>query len=90
VPRNAIAHSTHLKGQGTYDAATAVETPRISVTLATGISEERCRKLNLGYIDPKSINFDDWRGREAKDIKLIPRAGETLYRLRAPAVAPPG
>ena len=90
VPRNAIAHSTHLKGQGTYDAATGVETPRISVTLATGISEERCRKLNLGYVDPKSINFADWRGREAEDIKLIPRAGETLYRLRAPAVAPPG
>lgn len=90
VPRNAIAHSTHLKGQGTYDAATGVENPRIKVTLATGISEERCRRLNLGYIDPKSINFDDWRGREAEDIKLIPRAGETLYRLRAPAVAPPG
>ena len=90
VPRNAIAHSTHLKGQGTYDAATGFETPRISVTLATGISEERCRKLNLGYVDPKSINFADWRGREAEDIKLIPRAGETLYRLRAPAVAPPG
>ncbi len=90
VPRNAIAHSTHLKGQGTYDAATGVETPRITVTLATGISEERCRRLNLGYVDPKSINFADWRGREAEDIKLIPRAGETLYRLRAPAVAPPG
>jgi len=90
VPRNAIAHSTHLKGQGTYDAATGFETPRISVTLATGISEERCRKLNLGYVDPKSINFADWRGREAEDIKLIPRAGETLYRLRSAAVAPPG
>ena len=90
VPRNAIAHSTHLIGQGTYDAATGVETPRIKVTLATGISEERCRRLNLGYVDPKSINFADWRGREAEDIKLIPRAGETLYRLRAPAVAPPG
>jgi lactate racemase len=90
VPRNAIAHSTHLKGQGTYEAATGVETPRITVTLATGISEERCRRLNLGYVDPKSINFADWRGREADDIKLIPRAGETLYRLRAPAVAPPG
>jgi nickel-dependent lactate racemase len=90
VPRNAIAHSTHLKGQGTYDAATGVETPRITVTLATGISEERCRRLNLGYVDPKNINFADWRGREAEDIKLIPRAGETLYRLRASAVAQPG
>jgi len=85
VPRSAIAHSTHLKGQGEYDAATGVETPRITVTLATGIPRERCRRLNLGYLDPKSVNLEDWKGREAEGIKLIPRAGETLYRLKAPA-----
>lgn len=72
VPRSAIAHSTHLKGQGTYDAATGVETPRIAVTLATSIPEERCRRLNLGYIDPKIIQLEDWRGRETEGVKLIP------------------
>jgi lactate racemase len=85
VPRSAIAHSTHLVGQGTYDAATGVETLRIKVTLATGIPEERCRRLNVGYIDPKAINFEDWKGRESRDVKLIPRAGETLYRLKTPS-----
>jgi len=85
IPRSAIAHSTHLKGQGTYDAATGVETPRINVTLATGIPEERCRRLNLGYLDPKIINMEDWQDREAEGIKLIPRAGETLYRLKVTA-----
>lgn len=85
IPRSVIAHSTHLKGQGTYDAATGVETPRISVTLATRIPEERCRVLNLGYLDPGSIKMEDWQGREAEGIKLIPRAGETLYRLKVPA-----
>ncbi len=83
VPRGVLAHSTHLKGQGTYDAATGVEMPRIQVTLATGISEERCRAMNLGYLDPRSINLDEWRGREHEGIKLIPRAGEALYRVRA-------
>jgi nickel-dependent lactate racemase len=87
IPRGVIAHSTHLKGQGTYDAASGVETLRIKVTLATGIPEERCRRLNIGYLDPKSIKLEDWRDREAEGIKLIPRAGETLYRLKAP-VAP--
>jgi nickel-dependent lactate racemase len=87
VPRGVIAHSTHLKGQGTYDAASGVEAPRIAVTLATGIPAERCRRLNLGYLDPKSIKLEDWRDREAQDIKLIPRAGETLYRLKM-SVAP--
>lgn len=83
VPRGILAHSTHLKGQGTYDVATGVETPRIQVTLATGISEERCCAMNLGYLDPRTINLDEWRDREDEGIKLIPRAGEALYRVRA-------
>jgi lactate racemase len=82
VPRGVIAHSTHLIGQGTYDAPTGVESLRIKVTLATSIPEARCRRLNLNYIDPRSIRFEDWQGRESEDVKLIPHAGETLYRLK--------
>jgi lactate racemase len=82
VPRGVIAHSTHLIGQGTYEAATGVEILRIKVTLATSISGERCRRLNLNYIDPQSIRFEDWQGREDEGVKLIPHAGETLYRLK--------
>jgi lactate racemase len=82
VPRSVIAHSTHLIGQGTYEASTGVETVRIKVTLATGIPEERCRRLNLNYIDPGSIRFEDWQRREDEGVKLIPHAGETLYRLK--------
>jgi hypothetical protein len=26
------------------------------VTLATGIPEERCRRVNLGYADPRTID----------------------------------
>ena len=85
IPRSVIAHSTHLKGQGTYDATSGVETPRIGVTLATSIPEERCRRLHLGYMDPKVIRMEDWQGREAEGVKFIPRAGETLYRLKMPA-----
>ena len=83
APRSVLAHSTHLKGKGSYDADTDIETPRISVTLATGIPEERCRKLNLNYLDPKSVDPENWRGRESEGVKLIPRAGEVLYRLRS-------
>ena len=42
-PGGILAHSTHLCGMGDYDAETGVEAPRIKVTLATGIPEERCR-----------------------------------------------
>lgn len=81
-PGGVLAHSTHVKGLGTYDASTGVESPRINVTLATGIPEERCRRINLRYLDPATVRIDDWRGREAEGIAVIPRAGERLYRLR--------
>jgi nickel-dependent lactate racemase len=81
-PGGVLAHSTHLKGLGTYDAGTGVETPRVRVTLATGIPEARCRQINLGYLDPARIDLDAWRGREDEGILLIPRAGEMLYRVR--------
>jgi lactate racemase len=81
-PGGVLAHSTHLRGQGEYDAETAIETPRIQVTLATGISEATCRKVNLGYLDPQSINLDEWKGRETEGILLVPKAGEMLYRVK--------
>ena len=81
-PGGVLAHSTHLKGLGEYDAATGLETPRLRVTLATGIPEERCRRINLGYFDPAAIHQDEWVGREDEGIMLIPRAGEMLYRIR--------
>lgn len=81
VPGGVLAHSTHVKGQGSYDAATGVETPRITVTLATGIPEARCRQINLGYLDPRAIRIDEWSSRESDGVVVIPRAGEMLYRL---------
>lgn len=81
-PGGVLAHSTHLRGIGEYDAATGVESPRIQVTLATRIPEERCRRLNLGYMDPDRIDMDEWRDREGEGILLVPKAGEVLYRIR--------
>jgi nickel-dependent lactate racemase len=81
-PGGVLAHSTHVKGQGTYDAATGVERPRVQVTLATGISRERCERINLGYRDPRSIDIAAMTGREREGILVVPRAGEMLYRLK--------
>jgi lactate racemase len=77
-----LAHSTHLKGAGTYQGG--VEKPRITVTLATGISEQETRALNLNYADPATIDPRSFAGREAEGVLYIPRAGEYLYRLRTP------
>nr|HET6901137.1 lactate racemase domain-containing protein [Ktedonobacteraceae bacterium] len=80
VPGSILAHSTHVKGTGTYDAASGSETPRIAVTLATGIPEERCRRINLGYADYREIDPAAWQGREQEGILYVPHAGEMLYR----------
>ena len=84
-PGGVLAHSTHVKGLGTYDAASGVESPRIRVTLATGIPKQRCERINLGYADPLSINIEDWRNREDQGVLVVERAGEILYRLGASA-----
>jgi len=84
-PGGVLAHSTHVKGLGRYDAASGVESPRIRVTLATGIPAERCRRINLGYLDPATVNVQDWAGREREGVLLVPRAGEMLYRLKTAA-----
>jgi nickel-dependent lactate racemase len=82
-PWGVLAHATHLRGVGSYDAATGEETLRIGVTLATGIPRERCEQINLGYIDPATIDPADWAGREDEGILVVPRAGEMLYRLES-------
>jgi lactate racemase len=81
-PGAILAHSTHVKGLGHYDAATHVESPRIQVTLATSIPEERTKRVNLNYLDPASVRIEEWRGREREGILVAPRAGEILYRLK--------
>jgi nickel-dependent lactate racemase len=78
-PWGVVAHSTHVKGVGTY--ANGVEKPRIQVVLATRICEAHCRRINLGYMDPDAINPADYAGREAEGILMVPKAGEILYRL---------
>lgn len=81
-PWGVLAHSTHVKGIGTYEDG--IEKPRVEVVLATGIPEEVCRKVNLGYMDHREINVKDFEGREDDGVLYVPKAGEVLYRSRAP------
>lgn len=81
-PWGVLAHSTHVYGSGTYE--NGVETPRARVTLATGIPEAECRKINLGYRDPNSINPSDFANRESEGVLLVPKAGEMLFQLKNP------
>lgn len=79
IPRAVMAHSTHFKGIGTY--IEGIEKPRINVVLATGISKERCKKVNLGYMNPDEISIADYENKEDDGVLVVRHAGETLYRL---------
>ncbi|GCE10425.1 lactate racemase domain-containing protein [Tengunoibacter tsumagoiensis] len=80
VPGSILAHSTHVKGAGEYYLESGREVPRIQVTLATGIPEERCRRIQLGYCDYRTLHPEEWVGREQEGILLVEHAGEMLYR----------
>jgi nickel-dependent lactate racemase len=81
-PWGVLAHSTHVKGIGTFE--NGVERPRIRVTLATGIPEETCKRVNLGYRDPESIDVSQWEGRQSEGRLYVPKAGEVLHKLKDP------
>jgi nickel-dependent lactate racemase len=80
VPWGVLAHSTHLRGAGTYDETTGEERLRVTVTLATGIPEDRVRAVNLNYLDPAEVDPEAWAA--DPDTMVLPRAGEDLFRLR--------
>jgi nickel-dependent lactate racemase len=73
-----LAHSTHLRGAGTYDAQSG-ERFRVRVTLATGIPAEVVRAANLDYLDPRAVDVAAWQS--DPQALVVPDAGEVLFRL---------
>lgn len=82
MPWGVLAHSTHVRGVGTYEHG--VERCRIQVTVASRIPESICRQINLGYRDPATIDVESFANREDEGVLLVRKAGEMLYRLSDP------
>jgi lactate racemase len=76
LPWGVLAHSTHLRGAGSYDPVTG-ERNRVTVTLATGIPEELVRRVNLNHRDPATV---DPLAVEPGTL-VVAQAGEVLFRL---------
>ena len=51
------------------------------MVLATGISRQRCEKVNLGYMNPADINIEEYENKEGEGILVVHHAGEVLHRL---------
>lgn len=80
VPLGVLAHSTHVRGGGKM--VNGREAANVTVKLATRLGPAECAQLNLGYVDPASINPAEWANREDDGVLYVPKAGEMLYRVR--------
>ena len=56
----------------------------LTIYEATKIPPDVCARLNLGYRDPATINVEDYKDREHEGILFVPKAGETLFKLKNP------
>ncbi len=81
-PWGVLAHSTHVRGIGTYKDGR--EVCRIRVTLASRLGKEECAALNLGWRDHRSLDPTSFADRENEGVLCVQRAGERLYRLECP------
>jgi nickel-dependent lactate racemase len=79
IPRGVLAHSTHVRGAGTFKDG--IEKPRMEVVLATSIPRATCEQINLGYMNPEQIDLSEYKDREHDGILFVDHAGEILHRL---------
>jgi len=77
--RNVAAHVINVRGPGTYNSTTGKEKFTFDVTLATGIAEDVCNSVGLGYRDPNSLHREDFK----RPGRLwIQNGGKYLYDIR--------
>jgi hypothetical protein len=69
------AHLTQVAYAGRSDASGRI-VPRYHITMATGIDEETCKRVNLGFMDHRTFRRADF---EDSDTLIVERAGQDLY-----------
>lgn len=70
------AHLAHVS-YGSARSATGSIVPRFRITLASGVSEAACRRVNLDFLDHHTIQLDDYA--RDPDTLIVPDAGRDLY-----------
>jgi hypothetical protein len=70
------AHLAHVSYGSTSNAAGQL-TPRYRITLASGVSEAACLRVNLGFLNHERFNLEDYRA----DVEtlVVEDAGRDLY-----------
>jgi len=70
------AHLAHVAFAGRKNERGEI-VPRFRITLASQIDEATCRRVNLGYLDPKKFRIEDYKN--DLDTIIVERAGRDLY-----------
>ena len=70
------AHLAHVSYGSARNAAGQL-TPRYRITLASAVSEEACRRVNLGFLDHHSFRLEDYQA--DPDTLVVDDAGRDLY-----------
>lgn len=72
------AHLAHVAYAGRLDDQGKV-VPRYKITMASGLDEETCRRVNLGYLDHRSFDYEALRS--DPDTLIVENAGRDLYQV---------
>jgi lactate racemase len=72
------AHLAHVAYAGRLDQHGQV-VPRYQITMATGLDEETCRRVNLGYLDYRTLDYEAMRA--DPDTLVVADAGRDLYQV---------
>jgi len=73
------AHLAHVAYAGRLDDEGHV-VPRYRITMASGLDEETCRRVNLGYLDYRELDYEEMGS--DPDTLVVADAGRDLYQPR--------
>ena len=72
------AHLAHVAYAGRLDEGGRI-VPRYCITMATGLDEATCRKVNLGFLDYQTFDYEKLR--DDPNALIVNDAGRDLYRV---------
>lgn len=72
------AHLAHVAYAGRLDQHGKV-VPRYQITMATGLDEATCRRVNLGFVDYRTLDYEAMRS--DPDTLVVADAGRDLYQM---------
>jgi nickel-dependent lactate racemase len=71
------AHLAHVAYAGRLDEEGRM-IPRYRITMATGIDEATCKRVNLGFLDYRTFDYESFRA--DPDTLIVKDAGRDLYK----------